>query len=82
MTFHDGASNMLATSSIFELSFLESLASYDMMSKSATAPANGRRSKHHNPWALEEAEALVEVGPARNSPPRHRNPPCLQTLDS
>lgn len=22
--------------------------------------ANGRRSKHHNPWALEEAEALVE----------------------
>ena len=21
---------------------------------------NGRRSKHHNPWALEEAEALVE----------------------
>ena len=22
--------------------------------------ANGRRSKHHNPWALEEAEALVD----------------------
>lgn len=29
--------------------------------KGADAPgANGRRSKHHNPWALEEAEALVE----------------------
>ena len=25
-----------------------------------SAGANGRRSKHHNPWALEEAEALVE----------------------
>ena len=24
------------------------------------AGANGRRSKHHNPWALEEAEALVD----------------------
>lgn len=29
--------------------------------KGADTPgANGRRSKHHNPWALEEAEALVE----------------------
>lgn len=25
-----------------------------------TNGTNGRRSKHHNPWALEEAEALVE----------------------
>jgi len=26
----------------------------------STSAGNGRRSKHHNPWALEEAEALVE----------------------
>ena len=26
----------------------------------STSAVNGRRSKHHNPWALEEAEALVE----------------------
>jgi hypothetical protein len=26
----------------------------------AVGEGHGRRSKHHNPWALEEAEALVE----------------------